>query len=860
MAESNIKLIVDASQANNALKSVNNQTKAVTKSVNVLGSALKAIPFIGVAEAARRFFAGFAEADKAAAAVQTLGVNSEKLRSQLLAVSNQTKGLASQTELLKASYDVASAGFNDAAAAANILKAATFGAVGGLSDINTVADATTSVLNAYGLASDKAAKIVDGFIQTQNDGKIVVAQYASQIGRVAPIAAAAGVGIEDLNAAISAVTATGVPVESTFSGLRQAIASVIKPTDEARKTAELLGLEFNSAAIKTQGFGGFLESVIEKTGGSEVALTKLFGSVEAVATIIPLANDGLEKFNASLDNQKTSAGAAEKAAQDLGGTVSTQVGSIIKNIGNVARALDTVLGPAIKNIVTRTNEVISAFSTAIQKFNDLTTGQLDQASARFQFLNKVLFGNAEGLKQVKNAVELLNPAAATSTDQLDNMQGALNRAGNAARLIGPNAAEGMQKLALEVQGSIRAVEALIKKRRELLAQSGDTQATTKEDPELVALRQRVNDLLKQLDTGPSTGQERVDMSQKLYNLNKQLLDSDTQLTDLQKLGLEYQIDKQEILDRGLKPREQEVALLEAQNRFESSLANYRDEQLRKEDAATKKLRDRLKAQQDADRKRLEADPGFQMQQELDQLLKAQTQVQAGAIAIGNAFANSFTAIVSGAKTGKEALADMMSAVAEHFLDMAKQIIAKQLTMILYGTITNALGVTGGDTSTDFPTIPDNEFPMPPPPPRANGGPVMHGQPYMVGERGPELFIPFQSGQVVSNEDSEDMLSQAFQRGSTSSINNSFQQLQSVNLPFTRTSERIEAERQERQLQTAVDNPQPIDVRFESQSINNVEYVTAEQHRQGMVQAAEQGRSLTLVALQNSVKTRRKVGL
>jgi hypothetical protein len=50
------------------------------------------------------------------------------------------------------------------------------------------------------------------------------------------------------------------------------------------------------------------------------------------------------------------------------------------------------------------------------------------------------------------------------------------------------------------------------------------------------------------------------------------------------------------------------------------------------------------------------------------------------------------------------------------------------------------------------------------------------------------------------------------------------------------------------------------VRYESSVINNVEYVTAEQHRKGMAQAAERGRALTLQALQNSPKTRTKVGI
>ena len=32
----------------------------------------------------------------------------------------------------------------------------------------------------------------------------------------------------------------------------------------------------------------------------------------------------------------------------------------------------------------------------------------------------------------------------------------------------------------------------------------------------------------------------------------------------------------------------------------------------------------------------------------------------------------------------------------------------------------------------------------------NGGPVQAGQPYLVGEAGPELFVPSQNGQVISN--------------------------------------------------------------------------------------------------------------
>lgn len=42
--------------------------------------------------------------------------------------------------------------------------------------------------------------------------------------------------------------------------------------------------------------------------------------------------------------------------------------------------------------------------------------------------------------------------------------------------------------------------------------------------------------------------------------------------------------------------------------------------------------------------------------------------------------------------------------------------------------------------------------------RANGGPVLANRPYLVGERGPEIFMPSGAGRIVSNEDSQGMMS------------------------------------------------------------------------------------------------------
>ncbi|MDR6954115.1 ABC-type transporter Mla subunit MlaD [Ancylobacter sp. 3268] len=60
---------------------------------------------------------------------------------------------------------------------------------------------------------------------------------------------------------------------------------------------------------------------------------------------------------------------------------------------------------------------------------------------------------------------------------------------------------------------------------------------------------------------------------------------------------------------------------------------------------------------------------------------------------------------------------------------------------------NAIG--GGGGGTEYVTPPNaNKFGGP----RADGGPVQAGKTYLVGERGPEPFIPSQNGRIMSNRD------------------------------------------------------------------------------------------------------------
>jgi TP901 family phage tail tape measure protein len=244
--------------------------------------------------------------DTAKAKVSTLTSDMEGMGRMAREVSAAVGYSASQTEVMAASYDVLSAGFSKASDAANILTAAQKGAIGGMSDIGTVGNATTTILNAYGMSADKANTIVNQMIGTQNAGKIVVGEYASLIGNVATMAAGAGVRLDELNGMIATATVKGVSAGSAIAGIRQGISSILKPSKDASDLADELGISFDAAALKTGGFTGILEQLKAKGADSQGNLIRLFGSVEAVAAIAPSAGAGLADLAKNIETINTS--------------------------------------------------------------------------------------------------------------------------------------------------------------------------------------------------------------------------------------------------------------------------------------------------------------------------------------------------------------------------------------------------------------------------------------------------------------------------------------------------------------------------------------------------------------------------
>lgn len=289
------------------------------------------------------------------------------------AANDQAAAFASfPADQARAQYQIISAGAEDAADAIDTLTASNKLAIGGVTDIATAADGLTSVMNSYGDAAGTATDVSDSMFVAMRAGKTTIGELSAGIGKVAPLASTMGVSFDELTASIAALTKGGISTQESITGVRAVLAAVAKPTKEASDMAASLGLEFNTAALQSQGFAGFMAEVQEKTGGSTDALAKLFGGVEALVPAMALTGKAGEDLNVILEDMENKAGETEKAFVKISESADFQFRELQSNISVSMTEAGESITDGLLPIVSLLNDnfdeaevVVKVFATAV---------------------------------------------------------------------------------------------------------------------------------------------------------------------------------------------------------------------------------------------------------------------------------------------------------------------------------------------------------------------------------------------------------------------------------------------------------------------------------------------------------------
>lgn len=142
----------------------------------------------------------------------------------------------------------------------------------------------------------------------------------------------------------------------------------------------------------------------------------------------------------------------------------------------------------------------------------------------------------------------------------------------------------------------------------------------------------------------------------------------------------------------------------------------------------------------------------QLERQLDQaeqIERANAAIQDSIIRMGQVhdavFGNMMNAIERFVRTGKMSFRDMARSIIQDLIMIQIRAQATALFSMLMGNIGAAFryGTNIGSQQTSMLAAQDAFF-------KADGGPVAGNQPYIVGERGPELFVPRGAGTIIPN--------------------------------------------------------------------------------------------------------------
>ncbi|MBT8085972.1 MAG: phage tail tape measure protein [Woeseia sp.] len=278
----------------------------------------------------------------------------------------------SLSEIIAALYSSISAGV-DYTKSLEVVAIAEELAIAGKADLGNTLVALVSTLNAYGKSTEEAGNISDIFFKTVALGQTTIPELSDSLSQVTSLAAQAGVPFDELAAAIAALTKGGAPTSAAITQVVGAISAIIKPSGEAAKLADDLGISFNAEALAANGLKGVLDEAAEATGGNVAQQAILFGRVQALNGVLALTGSAAQSFSDNLVEMDNVTGSTSEAAAKFRDVLDTGVDALDILLIKIGTPLRKAFFEARGSITDITNALAAAVvgDTGLKSLADL---------------------------------------------------------------------------------------------------------------------------------------------------------------------------------------------------------------------------------------------------------------------------------------------------------------------------------------------------------------------------------------------------------------------------------------------------------------------------------------------------------
>lgn len=664
-------------------------------------------------------------------------------RESIIEMRREVEGLAGESGLSRSAlaqglFQITSAGLRGERALA-ALRSTSKGAVIGLGDVLQIADGMTNALNSWGQEALSAQQAMAIMLATVRAGKIPSEQLAGVIGRVSSQTAELGIQFGEVGGILASLS-RGRNINEAATQLAALANVFIKITPQAQNIFKVIGVTIEDVQ----------RSIVNN--GLQLTLQSLRQQTEAAGFQFAELTQSLQATNAALGITGRNFKASREVIRDVADTVTGE--------------LDVAYNIASNSLENRLNRSLEKSKGSLE----------DLAEVTLPPLLKVFDGLAFVIVKVANALSRLTLPELSIGEQIIKAERQIAESNDALRRLDAGIAEAIDDNAhrsvVARRQEIRA--RLIKELDVVTKRLDDLQGLLPRLPEPATYDDSLSRIqqIERLPTvaggsgGGSAG--AISEAEKLAQARSRGLAVEQQI--LQTLGEQERRRRLDLQTASLQGEEQiKVQLIsQAENRLLdrrlSLLGNIHDVSSR---LALSNLsddrRDRLQSELSvlqaelATIQQISAEIGkipaaaqraAQAEIALEKLREQQDLMARSANDARYAFSNFFDDIVSGARNAEDAVRSLLSAIiASTTRQLVFDPISNSLSAGLGSFIQGLFGGVGGVSATSGQPLPSGLVDLG----RAEGGPVYAGRGYLVGERGPERFVPGQNGQIIPND-------------------------------------------------------------------------------------------------------------
>lgn len=236
-------------------------------------------------------------------------------------------------------------------------------------EMSVAVSVMTSALNGFQLKASESAHVADVLAMAANKSKADINDMGYAFKYAATPAKALGITLEETSAATMIMTNAGLAGEQAGTSLRSALISLAKPSEDAGKKLDVLGVAITNNKGNMRPFASIMNELRDKTdkmGNAQklAALSTIFGTEAATGmlSILDSAPGTMEKFTKSL---KESDGASKKAADTMTDNLAGSVEEFKGSIESAAVSVSDILKPTVR-------EGTEALTDLVGGFNDLS--------------------------------------------------------------------------------------------------------------------------------------------------------------------------------------------------------------------------------------------------------------------------------------------------------------------------------------------------------------------------------------------------------------------------------------------------------------------------------------------------------